>query len=163
MTSLSFCLSLCLILLNRGKIIGYGYWAIENWPRKRRLCDPFRLFPHESQVPRSWGFNIWTQISLKSEPEFVNVQGAQESIPGCPARQIGLSYRPVRLKRLGPSIRWNRFLGSLNVYKFGWVVEWGGGHHPPTLLFLHLAHIQISNDDISKWFSSSSLTFTLSY
>jgi hypothetical protein len=32
---------------------------------------------------------------------------------------IGLSYRPARLHRLTESIPWNRFLGYLNVYKFG--------------------------------------------
>ncbi len=32
---------------------------------------------------------------------------------------IGLSYRPVRLPRLAESIPWIRFLGSLNVLKFG--------------------------------------------
>ncbi len=30
-----------------------------------------------------------------------------------------MSYRPVRLHRLAESIPWNRFLGSLKVYKFG--------------------------------------------
>ncbi len=32
---------------------------------------------------------------------------------------IGLSYRPGRLHRLVELIPWNRFLGSLKVYKFG--------------------------------------------
>jgi hypothetical protein len=31
---------------------------------------------------------------------------------------IWLSYRPARLQRLAELIPWNRFLGSLNVYKF---------------------------------------------
>ncbi len=30
---------------------------------------------------------------------------------------IGLSYRPARLHRLAEFIRWNRFLGSINVFK----------------------------------------------
>ncbi len=30
---------------------------------------------------------------------------------------IGLSYRPARLHRLAELISWNRFLGSINVYK----------------------------------------------
>ncbi len=33
--------------------------------------------------------------------------------------QIGLWYRPDRIHRLAELITWNRFLGSLNVYKFG--------------------------------------------
>jgi hypothetical protein len=32
---------------------------------------------------------------------------------------IGLSFRPARLYSLVELIPWNRFLGSLNVYKFG--------------------------------------------
>ncbi len=32
---------------------------------------------------------------------------------------IGLSYRPARLHWLAELIPWNRFLGSLKVYKFG--------------------------------------------
>ncbi len=32
---------------------------------------------------------------------------------------MGLSYRPARLHRLAESIPRNRFLGSLNVYKYG--------------------------------------------
>jgi hypothetical protein len=30
-----------------------------------------------------------------------------------------LSYRLVRLHRLAELVPWNRFLGSLNIYKFG--------------------------------------------
>ena len=32
---------------------------------------------------------------------------------------IGLVYRPARLHRLAEFIPWNRFLGSINVYKYG--------------------------------------------
>jgi hypothetical protein len=32
---------------------------------------------------------------------------------------IGLSYRPARLHRLAKFIPWNRFLGSINVLKYG--------------------------------------------
>jgi hypothetical protein len=32
---------------------------------------------------------------------------------------IGLSYRPARLHRLAELMPWNRFLGSINVYKYG--------------------------------------------
>ncbi len=32
---------------------------------------------------------------------------------------IGLSYRPARLHRLAEFIPWNRFLGSINVQKYG--------------------------------------------
>jgi|688.fasta_scaffold190272_2 hypothetical protein len=36
-----------------------------------------------------------------------------------PVRLPYLPYRPARLHRLVESIPWNRFLSSLNVYKFG--------------------------------------------
>ncbi len=39
--------------------------------------------------------------------------------PGGPVRQPILTYRPARLHRLAEPIPWNRFLGSLNVYKYG--------------------------------------------
>jgi hypothetical protein len=32
---------------------------------------------------------------------------------------IGLSYRPAKLHRLAEFIPWNRFLGSMNVWKYG--------------------------------------------
>jgi hypothetical protein len=44
-----------------------------------------------------------------------------DSQPGGPVRQPHLTYRPVRQHRLAESIPWNRFLGSLKVYKFGHV------------------------------------------
>jgi hypothetical protein len=39
--------------------------------------------------------------------------------PGGPVRQPYFSYRPVGLHRLAKSIPRNRFLGSINVYKYG--------------------------------------------
>ncbi len=58
---------------------------------------------------------------LKAEPVFadplrrpgINFQ------PGGPVRHPYFSYRPVRLHRLAKSIPRNRFLGSINVYKYG--------------------------------------------
>ena len=37
---------------------------------------------------------------------------------------IGSSYRPAWLHRLAEFIPWNRFLGSLNVYKYGLRLHW---------------------------------------
>ncbi len=37
---------------------------------------------------------------------------------GGPLRQIALSHRPARLHRLAEFIPWNRFLGSINVWKY---------------------------------------------
>ncbi len=39
--------------------------------------------------------------------------------PGGPVRQPNLTYWPASLHMLVESIPWNRFLGSLNAYKFG--------------------------------------------
>ncbi len=41
------------------------------------------------------------------------------SQPGGPVQQPYLSYRPARLHSLAESIPRNRFLGSINVYKYG--------------------------------------------
>ncbi len=56
-----------------------------------------------------------------SEPVFVNLLRSPgiNSQPGGPLRQPYLTYRPVRLHSLAESINWNRFLGSLNDYKYG--------------------------------------------
>ncbi len=44
--------------------------------------------------------------------------------PGGPVPQPYLLYLPARLRRLSESIPRNRFLGSLNVYKFGLSIFW---------------------------------------
>ncbi len=56
-----------------------------------------------------------------AEPEFVNLLRSLgiDSQPGGPGKHPFLTCRPARLYRLAESIPWNRFLGSLNVYKFG--------------------------------------------
>ncbi len=56
-----------------------------------------------------------------SEPVFLNLLKCPgiDSQPGGSVRQPYLTYRPVRLCSLAESIHWNRFLGSLNDYKYG--------------------------------------------
>jgi hypothetical protein len=44
---------------------------------------------------------------------------------------IGLSYRPARLHRLAEFIPWNRFLGSINVLKYGLTGCAGAGPSRP--------------------------------
>jgi hypothetical protein len=47
-----------------------------------------------------------------------------DSQPGGPVvLQAYVSYRPARLHRLAESIPWNRFLGSMNVYKYGLSIQ----------------------------------------
>ncbi len=65
------------------------------------------------RVPRG------TVILSKTEPEVVNIKGALPMESGGPVRYPFLSYRPARLHRLVESIPRNRFLSSLNVYKYG--------------------------------------------
>ncbi len=54
-------------------------------------------------------------------PVFVNLLRSPriDSPPGGPVRQPYLTYRPAWLQRQAESVSWNRFLGSLNVYKYG--------------------------------------------
>ncbi len=60
-------------------------------------------------------------MNASPEPEFVNLLRnlGIDSQPGGQVRQPYLMYQPAGLHRLAESIPWNRFLGSLNVYKFG--------------------------------------------
>jgi hypothetical protein len=55
------------------------------------------------------------------EPVFVDLlrRPGIDSQPGGPVRQPYFSYRPARLHRLTTSIPRNRFLDSINVYKYG--------------------------------------------
>ncbi len=59
--------------------------------------------------------------SSTPEPVFVEPLRSPEidSRPGGPVRQPYVLYRPARQHRLTASIPGNRFLGSINVYKYG--------------------------------------------
>ncbi len=112
----------------------------------RRGCWPFILdmgqvytvvyssFRRSRQVKTAWGVDIcghrkeqkaanWQSLQqearVRSELEFLN------SLWGLGTMQvgIGLSYRPARLHRLAEFIPQNRFLGSINVKKYGlWTI-----------------------------------------
>ena len=62
-----------------------------------------------------------THPYLKPEPVFVDPLRSPEidSQPGGPVRQTFLLYRPARQHRLAASIPRNRFLGFINIYKYG--------------------------------------------
>jgi hypothetical protein len=92
--------------------------------------------------------------------------------PGGPVRQPYLSYRPAMLHRLAESNPRNRFLVSLNVYKYGpWravtitlfllvssphrFFKPPAPHHP----FLHQASGQIFEDDVNGFPSISDILF----
>ncbi len=72
------------------------------------------LYLYVEKFPIHNSFNI-------AEPVFVNFLKSPgiDSQPVGPVRQPYLTYRPARLHRLAESVPWNRFLGSLIVYKFG--------------------------------------------
>jgi hypothetical protein len=60
-------------------------------------------------------------MKLRAETVFVNLLWSPgiDPSPGGPVQQPYLSYRPARLHSLAESIPRNRFLGSINVYKYG--------------------------------------------
>ncbi len=74
-------------------------------------------------------------LVIQSVPVFINLLMSPgiDSQPGGLVRQPHLSYRPsMTLHRRAESIPRNRFLGSLNVYKYG--LSSGGtasSHHGP--------------------------------
>jgi hypothetical protein len=73
------------------------------------------LFGGHFSINKYIFYNCMRIHGLLSEPKFIN-PGAQESMP---VRPPHLKYRHAKLIRLAESIPWNRFLGSINVSKFG--------------------------------------------
>jgi hypothetical protein len=120
----------------------YRLWRGLTWntPRPVWPSVPYRLLPPPGLVPALPGtllqqHNI-TQHHLTCLSCVVGCAGILEQSMGARNQVgIGLSYRPARLHRLAESIPWNRYLGSLNIYKFGlwratvrrtWFVGCGG-------------------------------------
>ncbi len=71
---------------------------------------------------RSPGIDSWAPLTFKiPEPVFVDLlrRPGIDFQPGGPVRQPYFSYRSARLHRLAKSIPRNRFLSSINVYKYG--------------------------------------------
>ncbi len=83
-----------------------------------------RLFLYV-QCTKIWRRSGWeyegAYMYMYTEPVFVNLVRSPgiDSHPCGPERQSHFSYRPARIHRLAESIPRNRFLGSLNVYKYG--------------------------------------------
>ncbi len=75
---------------------------------------------NSSPLPHTPKANNSCQLA-KAEPVFVVIFRSPgiDSQPGGPVRKPYLSYWPARLQRLAKSIPRNRFLGSVNVYKYG--------------------------------------------
>ncbi len=81
---------------------------------RARMCKPFK-------APRN-RFKAWRTVPVR-QPYLTyrpTRAGIFEQSMGARNRGgIRLSYRPARLHRLAEFIPWNRFLGSINVNKFG--------------------------------------------
>ncbi len=105
------------------------------------LSKIFRIFGIISQLLKAF-FDLsckilsvlWLPCTQCTELVFVDLLRSPriDSQSGGPVRQPYLSYRPDRLHRLAKPIPRNRFLGSINVYKYRlWSVLWwperGGG------------------------------------
>jgi hypothetical protein len=80
--------------------------------------------PTELEFLKSlWGLGTEEELGFRivpPEPVFVDLSRRPgiDSQPGGPVRYL-LSYWPARLHRLAKSIPRYRFLGSVNVYKYG--------------------------------------------
>ncbi len=88
----------------------------------RILQNVFTILLEPERDYREREFLSWKKCSsLSSEPKFVNLFRCPgiDSQPGGQVRQPYLTYRAARIHRLPESIPWNRFLGSLNVCKYG--------------------------------------------
>jgi hypothetical protein len=92
--------------------------------RPASLCGLAGRYEHpympESTISPSQGRRIWLQV-LRARARICKpfMSPGINSQSGGPVRQAYLTYRPARLLRMAESIPWNRFLGSLNVYKYG--------------------------------------------
>jgi hypothetical protein len=87
------------------------------------LFSPFHLQCHPSRQ-KVYSFHLQTRGcggGARPEPVFVNLLRTIgiDSQPGGPVRRLYLSYRPARLHGLAESLPRNRFLGSINDYKYG--------------------------------------------
>ncbi len=102
------------------------------------ICHPLPFSMQSVYNPLCLQFNIYTLPAIflpppsciyfsqavnpqQPEPVFVNLLRSSgiDSHPGGPVRQPYLLYRPAMLHRLAESNPRNRFLVSLNVYKYG--------------------------------------------
>ncbi len=82
------------------------------WPESKEINESGRRRQYDEQTPdRQHGMKISAGIFKQS-------MLAKKRVGK------GLSYRPARLFRLAELISWNRFLGSLKVYKFEISIEY---------------------------------------
>jgi hypothetical protein len=95
-----------------GSTVKSSHYYLSLQPRYRYRASNFKLLK-----------SPWNRFRQSMYPEPVSVDLLQspgiDSQPGGPVRQPYLAYRPARLHRMAESIPRNRFLGSINVYKYG--------------------------------------------
>ncbi len=125
---------------------------LTNWPpfyHRSRSNLPNRSSLQMSSLKTA--FPLPPSISyLPAEPVFVNLLRSPgiDSQPGGPVPY--LTYRPARVRSLEKSIPWNRFLGPLNVYKFGlWFLFNVTRKRLFTVLYTELYVLEV---DIIQWF-----------
>jgi hypothetical protein len=107
------------------KYIGYHFFCRKNLKSigATRSCPNLGYLCKNLQVRSDESFPLWPNSwrGAFPEPVFLDLLRSPgiDSQPGEPVRQPYLSYRPARRHRLPESIYRNRFLGSINVYKYG--------------------------------------------
>ncbi len=88
-----------------------------------RAPNPFNISAadEENEFEPEENDDFSRYASSVAEPVFVNLLKSPgiDSRTGRPVRQPCLSYRPASLHRLAESIHRNRFLCSINIYKYG--------------------------------------------
>jgi hypothetical protein len=73
--------------------------------------------------------------------------------------QLYSSYRPARLHRLAKSIPRNRFLASINIYKYGLsLCSWRAGTSKRVVLALSMFHKRFTNSGIGYLITISLLS-----
>ncbi len=107
-------------------VVWGGRWRFINTPQSLHI-SLFFFYSKCYWRPSHWYPPLncpFPSVNRCAEPIFVNLLRSTEieSQPGGPVRQPYLSFEPVR-PQATESIPRNRFLGSINVYKYGrWTV-----------------------------------------
>jgi hypothetical protein len=130
-------ISLLLLLSAFMWLVPRSYSMVEGSDSFMRLI-PKRVSAKRSTVRLSQPTfcKMLCKVKSRTEPVFVNLSRSLGiySRPGGPVRQPSLTYPPARLSRLAKLMPWNRFLGALNVNKYGlWI--YGAWHNGVPLRF----------------------------
>ncbi len=136
------------------------FWTVSY----RRHERSFLLLGYLLCVPNNCYFVSAWNVNRSAEPVFVNLSRSPgiDSQPDGPVRQPYLSYRPARLHRLVESIPRHWFLVSLNVYKYGLGIRFGGrggGRYSARPQPFLKSSGQLVTDDVNPLSFSSDICF----